>query len=240
MIALLIIAYNEAEYIDKVINQWKGLVDYITVLIPVKPWRGLPQEDDGTAINARRAGAEVIIQHWNTEEEQRSWGCARLYDYDYVLTLDADEFFTLEDRKKILAELKDEPCYRAENMVTYWKDNYILDPPDTHKPVIAVDPKRIKFWEARMPMLMKENTYTDWQPVIDVTMHHFSWSKPDHKIKAKIENFSHSNIIKPNWYNDIWLGWDKNKELDDLRPYGIEKSRAILYSMPQEIKNLIK
>jgi len=239
-IAVLILAYNESEYIRQAIEQWNGLVNKIVVLVPILPWLGSPQEDDRTAIIARNAGAETIIQHWGTEADQRTWGCARLYDYDYVITCDADEFYTKEDREKIIRTLNsgDEPCYRADKLITYWKYNYVVTPPDTHKPIIAIDPKRIKFIEHRMPMKFLETIFTDWQPIIDVSIHHFSWSKPDHKIKAKIENFSHAEDVKPNWYEEKWLNW--KEEMEDIRPYGIEKSRAVRQEPPQEIKELIK
>jgi hypothetical protein len=239
-IAVLILAYNESEYIRQCINQWSGLVDKITVLIPTMPWLGSPQADDGTVMKARRAGAEVIIQNWKSEAEQRTWGCARLYDYDYVITCDADEFYTKEDREKIIYTLNngEEQCYRANNVITYWKYNFVITPPDTHKPIIAVAPKKIKFIEHRMPMEVSEDRLTDLQPIINVSIHHFSWSKPDHKIKAKIENFSHADIVKPNWYEKKWLNWTEDTE--DIRPYGIEKSRAIKQEPPQEIKELIK
>jgi hypothetical protein len=238
-VAVLITAYNEGEYIAQCIKQWEGYVDKVTVLLSVYPWNGQPVEDDGTLFKARKAGAEVIAHHWNTEHEQRSWGCARLYDYDWVIICDADEFYTKEDKDKLFKTLEntEEACFRANKVITYWKHKYVLEPPDTHKPIVAVDPKRIKFWEYRMPSIVSEPRFTDWQPVVDISMHHFSWSKPNHKIKAKIDNYSHNNLIRPDWYMETWLKW--TPDMKNVRPYGIEDSEAVPQEPPQEIKDLI-
>lgn len=235
-IAVLIIAYREEEFIQQCIKQWEGLD--VKVLNPVKPWFvdscGLDKTQEMCY------NVETIRQHWNTEADQRNYGLARLYDYDWVIICDADEFYTKKDRDKIINTLKEnkEICYRANKVISYWKYDYILDPPDGHKPLIAVNPKRVKIIHNRNAQLVEENKPLDYQPVIDVTIHHMSWSRPDHKIKAKIDNFSHIEKVKPNWYNDIWLKW--TPDMEDIRPYGIEKSRAIKYEMPQEIKNIIK
>lgn len=242
-IAVQIIAYNEEQYIGACIKQWKDLVDKIVVLVSAKPWYGSPSEADRTLFIARDLGAEVVVRHWDTEAEQRNWGVARLYDYDYVIICDPDEFYTLEDRKKIIETLKKgkENCYRAKEIITYWKTpEYIFNPPDKHKPLIALNPKEIGFYEHRQPMPKDRKVYEDWQPVIPVKIHHFSWVRSDKKVKAKIENFSHYDQISLDWFENVWLKWDNDKTMEDIRPYGVEKSGAIKKSAPPEILNLIK
>lgn len=241
-IAILTIAYNEDEYIAPCIKQWKEYNLHHLILISAKPWNGEPVEKDRTEEIARNLGVEVVVQDWRTEKEQRNWGLARLYDYDFVLIVDANEFYTEQDRKIILEYLhskSNEPCFRAEKVITYWKTpEYILDPPDTHKPLIAVNPKKIKIYEVREPMNVLDTRPWDYQPIIPVSIHHFSWVRSDKKVKEKIKQWSHSDIVKDNWYENVWLKW--KPEMNDIRPYGIEKSRAIKKSAPQEIINLIK
>ncbi len=253
-VAVLIQAYNEAEYIGAAIRQWKGLIDKIVVQVPILPWKGSPQKDDGTADIARKEGAEVIIQHWINEKEQRNWGCTRLYDYDYVITLDADEFITLKDRKKLLNVLslgrpkrddasflsskQKEDCYTTKNIITYWKNDYIIKENSGHKPIIAVDPKKVKFYDCRIPSKVEENKPLNWQPPIDITIHHFSWSRPDNKIEAKIQNFSHADDIPIGWYKNTYLNWSEGKH--DVLPYGGKQLFVIKESAPQEIIDLIK
>ena len=247
-VATLIIAYNEEEYIRQSIQQWSGIVDHILVLVSTEPWNGTIVENN-TAELARNTGAMVVEGYWKTEEEQRNYGLAMLYDYDYVIINDPDEFYTLEDRKKIIAFCK-EPLNDVDNkrfcgaickeMVTYWKTpEYVFDPPDKHKPFIAVDPKLVLFNLHRVPREIKKNFgYLTQRGIIDVVCHHMSWVHSDEKILEKISSYSHSKEISKYWYDDVWKDW-KEGDSTMIRPYGIEKSIASKRTMPNEIFSLI-
>jgi glycosyltransferase involved in cell wall biosynthesis len=242
-LAICTVAYNESEYIEKCIEKWKGKVDKHLVLVSTRPWNGEPQEYDGTAELAKKAGAEVIIRYWRTEAEQRNWGLAYLYDYDYVLIIDPDEFYIEEDQQKILKALenptiegKKTPVFVPKEMVTYWKTtDYIFDPADKHKPTIAIDPKKGTFLQHRCPQPF-DGSVPFLEPVgrIDVTCHHFSWVHSDKKVEEKIQSYSHTDVIPTNWYEDVWLKWEPNSNIQ-IRPYGVEQSTAKYSPAPKEI-----
>ena len=235
-IAVLTIAYNESQWIGACIKQFKEFGFHHLVLVSALPWNGEPVEDDGTANNARNSGAETIVQYWVSEAEQRNWGLARLYDYDYVLIVDADELYTNADISRIKNTLYNEACYRVSKMVTYWKTpKYVFDPPDKHKPIIAVNPKVIKFSEHRMVRHVNEKPMWQLQPFIDVTLHHMSWVKSDKKVEEKIQSFSHADQIRSEWYEKVWKEWLPGSQML-IRPYGHEKSRAKHQEAPEEIK----
>src|SRR3990167_6953865 len=157
--AVCIIAHKEKDIIGPAIKQWKGLVDKILVLVSSRSWNGNSVGDDGTVAIANKLADEVVMGEWKTEAEQRSWGLARLYDYDYVIMVDPDEFFTEADRRKIISELNSPvhleytpdfrnpskvPAFKYKNITTYWKTtDYILDPPDEYKNIIIIDPKQL-------------------------------------------------------------------------------------------------
>ena len=101
-IAVLTIAYNEEQYIGACIKQFKGLINKHLVLLSTKPWNGQAYNKDRTEQIARSLSAEVIMQFWQTEHEQRNWGLAYLYNYDYVFIVDADEMYSKLDIEKIL------------------------------------------------------------------------------------------------------------------------------------------
>jgi glycosyltransferase involved in cell wall biosynthesis len=237
-IAVNIIAYNEAEYIRQCIEQWEGLP--VKVFISNKPWNNKIQNYDGTVEIAKKTNAEVIVQNWKTEEDQRNYSIARMYDYDWIILCDADEFYTKEDREKLIRTLKssNEICYRSEKIITYWKKDYVLRPPDKHLPLIALKPKEVKIFDTRMPIKVCGETYLDYQPLIPITLHHFSWSKSDEKIREKIDIFSDFEKVKPYWYENVWLKW--TPDIENVKPYGIEESKAVYSPPPQEIKDLIK
>lgn len=241
-IAVCAICYNESQYISAFIRQWQGFVDKVVVLVSSLPWNGTPSEYDGTADIAKRAGAEVIIGFWENEAAQRNWGLAYLYNYDYVITCDPDEFFLREDKEKIikaLSEKNEMAVWEANKMRTFWKTpGYIFDPPDKHKPVIAINPKKGRFKENRSAQpFAGNNPYLEPVGRLDVTCYHFSWVKSDDKIKEKIDHFSHSDIVRPNWFDEVWMKW-RPGDGTMVRPYGHERSIIKQESAPKEIIDL--
>lgn len=243
--AVCSICYNESEYVQACIRNWQGLVDEHLVLVSTRPWNGSGVRGDDTARLARKAGAKVVESFWATEAEQRNYGLELLRDYDYVLIVDPDEFYTPEDQKIIMDHLNNPinpnyrtdrytPGFRAGRMATYWKTpDYTLSPPDKHKPFIAVDPKYRKFAENR------QIDATRWVPLIPITCHHMSWVKSDDKIKEKIQSFSHASAIRNGWYENVWKVWKPDCGLL-VRPYGGEESTAIYNPAPESIKNLLE
>jgi glycosyltransferase involved in cell wall biosynthesis len=239
-LAILTLAYNEEETIEPVIKNWLGLADKHLVLLSSKPWHGKPEEPDKTEEICKRYELDVVKMNWQSETEQRNWGLAYLYDYDYVMVVDADELWLYEDQVKVyeilskgkenvLGGLAKEHCYRASKVATYWKDtDRILDPPDSHKPIIAVNPKKVLFTEHRAVQGID-------QPEIDMELHHLSYCKSDKKIFNKIKQFEHYDQIRKNWYQEIWEG----DQVEDVRPYGPEKSRVINKPLPEGLKQLI-
>ena len=232
-ISVCTIAYNEAEWIRACVEQFRPLAARHVVLVSATPWFGSAVRDDGTAEIARQAGAEVYVQAWRTESEQRNWGLARLYDSDYVLIADADELYTRSGVGRLSAYLEQmrEPCFRASEMRTYWKTtDYVCDPLEAwDAPVIAVDPKRVKFCMQRQVQPIAENRRLK-PPALPVTLHHMSWVKSDEKILEKIRTFSHAEHIRPGWYENVWQRW--TPELDDIAPYGFDRMRAIYNPCP--------
>jgi glycosyltransferase involved in cell wall biosynthesis len=232
-VSVCTVAYNEAEWIDACVRQFQPYIDRHVVLVSSLPWHGRRLRDDGTANLARRAGAEVHVQHWPSESEQRNWGLARLFDSDYVLVIDADEFFERSGLELLLAELGRSagPCYRAAGMRTYWKTkDYVCYPYEGwDSPVIAVDPKRVKFSMQRQLQPIDEDRRLI-APELPVLLHHMSWVKSDEKVREKIETFSHAGHIREGWFENVWKKW--TPDLDDIAPYGNDRIRAIFEPCP--------
>lgn len=253
--AVCMIAHKEKDIIEQAINQWAGFVDKVLVLVSNKSWNGNSIGDDDTIAIANRCADEVVVGEWKTEAEQRSWGLARLYDYDYVIMVDPDEFFTEVDKQKIISELNKPahleytpdfqnlskvPAFKYKSIITYWKTlDYILDPPDEYKNTIVIDPKQLYCYEHRQfKPGYSEYATTPYVGCIDVTCHHLSWVKTDEKVKEKIASFSHADSVYKDWYEDIWLGWKPGDNIQ-LRPYGTDKSMAVKYEAPKEIIDLL-
>ncbi len=241
-VAVCTIAYREAATIGAVIRNWKGKCERHLVLLSSEPWHGMSLQDDGTKEIATRLGAEVIELPFPSETSQRNWALAHLYDFNYVLQVDADELYEEADQLKILEALgtnagewrvDSKNCYRIPIIETYFKSqDYVLSPRDSHQPCIALNPKVVTFKKWRMPS-------QDYQLAIpDVKMHHVTYLRNDLRLYHKFQQFEHYDQVHPGWFHEKWKKWDES--MDDVRAYGNEKSKAVPYDMPAEIRELLK
>jgi hypothetical protein len=238
-IAVLTVTYREGDLIQSVIENWKGHIRKHLVIEAKEPWQGLelPEDDTRKTCESYDHVEYVRFNKFNNETEQRNWGLGRLYDYDYVLIVDADEIYTAEDKYTILSSLgkngryENLNCYRANKVCTYFKTPYYkLDPPDTHKPVIAVNPKKVIFSEHRVPD-------TQCQIPLDVTLHHLSYLRSNERMFHKIQQFMHFDLVKEGWFKNVWMNW--NDKMENVRAYGEEKSKAVPAKPPQEVLDAV-
>ncbi|HEV2961257.1 MAG TPA: hypothetical protein VG649_05475 [Candidatus Angelobacter sp.] len=232
-LAVCTIAYNELEWIQRCIRQFKPFVGRHIVLVSSKPWFGAAGKDDGTAELARNEGADVYVQHWENEAQQRNWGLARLMDFDYVLIVDADELYSRSGIEAMITSIERsrEPYFRIREMRTYWKTpDYVCAPIERwDAPVVAVDPKRVRFSKQRQIEHII-GTELPAASMLPGTLHHMSWVKSNEKIKEKIESFSHAEHIRPGWYENVWLRW--TPEMRDIAPYSFEEMHAVYSPCP--------
>lgn len=242
-VAVLTLCYNEEDTIGGVIKNWEGLVEKHLVLHSDKPWHGgeLPPDETENIVK-RFKHTEFIRIQWDSETQQRNWGLGRLYDFDYVLIVDADEFYERKDCEKIINYLGKEKnkydnvdCYRVSKINTYFKDlDYRLDPRDTHEPVIALNPKKIVFTEHRC-------VNTQCQIPFNLIMHHTTYCRNRNRLASKLEQFEHHDSVKSFWIEEVYDKWNPQvaEGMDNLRAYGHENSKAIYDPAPQEIRFLI-
>lgn len=234
-LAALTICYNEEQFLGAVIGNWKNIVDKHLVLHSDKPWHGaeLPP-DQSEDITRSFKHTEFFRVWWHNEHIQRNWGLGRLAEYDYVIIVDADELYTRKDQETILNTLgtgEKTDCYVAQKVKTYFKTlQYALDPADTHHPIIAINPKKLTFSEYRGCAFQQQI----W---VNATMHHLTYVRQDERLKYKLGQFEHYLDVRPEWWNFVWKNW--TPEMEDVRAYGRENSRAILNPAPQEIIDLI-
>lgn len=232
-LAVCTIAYNEVEWIQSCIRQFKPFVARHLVLVSSKPWFGQAVKDDGTAEAARNEHAEVHVQHWRSEAEQRNWGLAHLKDFDYVLIVDADELYTRAGIEAMIVTLNHSraPYFRIREMRTYWKTrDYICAPLEGwDAPVVAVDPKRVRFYQERQVEHVSGASLPAGS-TLPATLHHMSWVKSDEKIREKIRNRSYGKHVRPDWYEKVWLQW--KPEMRDIAPYGRGEMQAVYCPCP--------
>lgn len=236
------LCYNEEETIGAVLKNWKGKVYRHVVFHSDKPWHGQELPHDRTEAICRQYGAEFVRMPWRSETEQRNWANAYLHQCDYVLPIDADELMTLADQTTLLRSLgtpapdgefyENTDCYRC-SLITYFKTpDYILDPPDRHKPVIAINPKTRLFVDCRIPS-------TQYQIPLPVNIHHLTYLRSDLRLWHKLQQFEHHDQVRADWFEGLWKKWEPGMQVDNVRAYGYEKSGTARAPMPQELRDLL-
>lgn len=230
-LAALAVAYKEERFIPKYIQSLQDRVDEILVLNSVKPWHGERAKDDKTAKIAESLGVTVIQYSWDSEEEQRNWGLDFLQDYDWVLVLDPDEYLT-EDQWLTLYDWLEKgggpaDAYVCSQQNTYWKNGFIIDPPEDYKQIIAVKP-HVRFVDKRVV-----NCGWAHAPVV---LEHFSWARTDEEVWDKITHYGHANEFDTEkWFNEVWKS-DRTEDLHPLTPPALKK--AIRVQLPEELEKL--
>jgi len=230
-IAALTVAFREAAFIRANVRQFKPFnIDHL-VLNSSVPWRGT-YITDNTEELAKSEGALVRTGVWENQAEQFNEGLDILKDYDWVLIVDADEFY---ERKNILRLKNKLEETKADAITTpimevYWKNfNYRIVPTQSDGPIIAIKPNQ-KFTNKRSSDCIKES--------FPLKMHHLSYVRSNKDMMKKITVFEHSyefDVVK--WYYDVWLKWDTSMvNLHPVVPHQFQ--RAVYDPLPKEIREL--
>lgn len=224
---LVTLAFNEERFIEPFLRHIPDWVDKKIVLVSTKPWQGEPEPRDYTADIAREMGATVVENYWPTEESQRNTGQDLCSDCDWVIVLDPDEFLTAEAWDELRDFDKDQEAYVPYVQRTYWKDGFVIDPPEDYKQIVLVKPN-VRFVDKRVV-----NTGYGFLPI---ELHHFSWARTDDEVWKKISHYSHANEFdKEAWFTDIWSS-NRRENLHPLTPQSLKE--AIPAILPPELEKL--
>jgi glycosyltransferase involved in cell wall biosynthesis len=213
-LGILTIAYREQNYIGDCIKQFASHNVRHLVLISETPWWGERTELDDTELIATQKGAEVIVSSWKNEQEQRNFGMEWLKDCDWILVIDADERYSEESvkRLKIFLERADKPAYGINTIYTYWKDwNHRIEPKENGGLIVAVRPN------VRFTYLRCIDSIWDFLPK-EIVMHHGSYVRTNEEMTRKCKQLKFNNELLDGWYENKWLGWDKDNSIEDLHP----------------------
>ncbi len=229
-VASVCCVYNEKAFIAKHLSHMPDWVSEQVVLLSEKPWYGEELPSDGSEQIALDMGATVIKYAWPDEVLQRNAGQDFLYDYDWVLNLEPDEFLSDEMWQKLYDFIWSEP--EADAYVTgqriFWGKGMESDPPEDFKPIILTRPS-VKFTE-------KRNVDCGWAIIPDLTLLHFAWARTDAEIWKKISHYSHAvDFDIDKWYNEIWLA-GATENVHPTTPSAIP--RLIPAILPPEIEKL--
>lgn len=239
-VAVQILCYNEESSLAAVLHNWRDIVPTISVFHTDKPWHGPELPPDYSERICDELGAEFIRLPWRSETEQRNWALGHHHRFDYVIVVDADELYTRADQNTLLATIGNPPdeemhdnlwCYRAQHVKTYFKSpEYELNPPDSHRPIVAIDPKKALFTDCRIPS-------SQYQIPVDITMHHLSYLRPEARLFQKMQQFEHHDRVRADFADD-YRKWEPGSDTN-VRSHENEASRAVPTTMPHDIQRLL-
>lgn len=222
------IAYHEPRFIGPHIRHIPDWVETNLVLVSEKPWQGEPiTEIDKTAEIAEAEGAEVLTYAWPTEEAQRNAGQEYLYDYDWIIVLDPDEFLSNDawDTLHTYLTAAQEDAYVVSHQRVFYKDKEV-SPHSDYQMIVAVRPT-VRFIDKRVV----DSNYG----VAPIELLHFSWARTDEEVLSKITHYAHAHELIPNWYTDVW----KTDKATNLHPKTPETLGALIERvLPPEIERL--
>ena len=227
-IASHVLYFNQDNWILKHIEMVAPFVDKIYVAWSELPWTYNPNarkdyKNDSDPEFLKQSPyydkIELIKGTWNLDEEQRNscLDAAKRDGMDYMLIIDADEFYYLDDVANIVNDIKNNPDYDVYNsrFTYYWKDfKHLLSPPNG-SPIqdgvsVAINVKTSRFTRCRATngKKAKQLPYVCW---------HGSYVLTDAECWEKINIWGHAHQFnKEAWYKTKWLDW--NEDTTNLHP----------------------
>ena len=226
-------AYNEARFLDKFLPHIPSWVEEKLVLATNPPWYGDALPEDGTEAIAKKHGATYFEFPWQTEHEQRNFGQSYFAEFDWVLTIEPDEFLSdegWEDLHTFLEGNPEAPSYAVKQRV-FFGSGYESDPSEDFVPIIVTRPT-VRFVD-------KRNVDGRWAVLgDDIELLHWAWGRTSSEIWKKISHYSHRHDFDiRSWFTEVWLKANENStNLHPTTPESIPRLKKAV--LPPEIDRL--
>lgn len=217
------LGFNVSRFLPGVIDNAAPFVDKIFVALPSRPWNYNPFMRatvlNSTTIDDFRASKnfdkiEFVIGDWETEEDTRNacLNVAREQGFDWLITQDADEFYSISAWNQALDRLESSPknigCFKT-TWFNFWKSaQYIIrydhgSLKDANVNFAIRCDSNVNFKRARM------STYLNPE-ILDTPCYHFGYVLSDEDMALKIKTWAHTSEFNPElWFALKWLGWNE-------------------------------
>ena len=224
-----VLFFNQDQWILKNIEMVGPFVDKIYVAWSEYPWtynpvaRNLFRNKSNPELLKQSSyynKIELIIGEWSLDEDQRNacLDAAKRDGMDYLLIIDADEFYKEDDLKKLIEDIKANPDfeYYTTPWITYWKDfNHVIIKKSGDKicgyPEVCVNLKyNNRFVRCRRPSGSKIKQLSS-------VCGHASYVLSDDECWSKINTWGHAHQFnKEEWFKNKWKNW--TEDTIDLHP----------------------
>ena len=247
--ASLTLAYNQEDYIEYCLKGLAHSVGALFVMFSERPWstynpsaRKEFDRVDNTWHILSRLQAElphlrIVAGDWHCEEDMRNQGlaAARESGFDYLLIVDADEFYHDNDLARIQEFVIGTPeceSWRCRMRIPFKYCDYVVDGGDHYLPVVVRTREGVKFTNRRIP---------DGRRVrlpADLVCFNLGFILPDDRMYQKMRTYGHAHQVVEGWFEEKWLSWTPNAK--DLHPREPHRWPCVRRHDPQDYPEILR
>jgi hypothetical protein len=234
LIAAHVLAYNVSRFFPFVLDNICPHVDKVFIAYPSRPWaynessrttKKNPTTLQNLCSEVWKHKVEIIQGDWERDEDTRN-SClekAKAEGFEFLITQDADEFYTENSWDQIISFLRAAPpnvdavCSTWYN---FWKSpQYIIS--DVHGSIKDVNANLalrcrpgVYFQQSRTPNVPSSI-------VIDAPCYHYGWAMNDEEMQEKLSTWTHTNDFDTaRWFRIKWLNWrESTRHLNPHHPF---------------------
>lgn len=246
-IAALYCVYNEEDYIEYSLRSVYSEMDKIVICLNVgRPWYGEREKSDKTLeiienFKDYERKITLVKGEWLSEPEQRNEALSRVNgEVSHCLIIDGDEVWERAHLKRLKEIAYSNPHIGqlAVRMNTYWKSPlYRIDPAEPYTPIVI---SRVTPYTSFTGLRQTNEFPIQLIPRELAILYHFSYAKSSETIKKKIENFSHAPEVVRNWFEEVWLKWDEDNQLENLHPTHPYCYKRAIYESPEHLPKVMR
>lgn len=252
-------AFNGALYLPYSMKSVYDYVDRIVIFLSTSPWNGPEVPRDNTEEIVRsfpdpRKKITLVVKdfryHKSPEDayqnellhvnEMLSFVKEESPRNSHYLCIDADEVYQPEHIQYLRNLLATKPEIGAVRSAwrCYWKSfRYWIDPIESSRPLVAFRVEKDTKFTGVRSVNMEPAVIPSAQELL---IHHFSYALTADMVRAKIQAYSHCNEVRKDWFENVWLAWDKNRDMENIHPvWAGEYKKAVRADeskLPKEMK----
>ena len=228
--AAILLAYNQEDYIEQCVREIANHCGAIFIMYSAVPFtfynpnarEEFSRQDSTSSILAKLkqeySNLHIIEGEWSKEDDMRNDGraAALAAGFEYLLIIDADEFFPKDCLPNIQESIENNPdtdSWWCKIRVPYKYINYVIDREDEYLPIAIRLNDDITFVNRRVPSgrrLKLDDCFICFN---------MGFVLSDDRMLEKTRTYGHAHQLPVNWYKEKWLGWcPDTKNLHTRKP----------------------
>lgn len=227
VIAVYCVHYGR-DYLEYSIRSIYDRVDAILISIGLESWAYKtrnPIDPDFyqwlKSIPSRFPKIRLIEGVWNSDEDQRNDTISYTHDFDYYFLLDFDEVYDKKSLDALYQMVEENPnhCVFKIPFVHFWRSfGYVLqeETPSLVGRLFRISRRRFRFKYSCVSGYRKRLSIDVPEDIC--ICYHFSYARIPSEIAYKLSTWTHSIDIIGDWYENVFLSWPHEPEMENLFP----------------------